>query len=118
MDLDAFFMEEGIDEYTIVRIEDLQDADRSGLLHLIPWFYTCWLRISVGTAGGVCGHARAGQSVPMGSMSSGAGISAHGSLPRCFRQRPGCWSTSPSSALQLPSPRWLPVMQPCDAAFV
>ena len=36
MDLDAFFKEEGIFEYAIVRFEDLPDADRSGPLHLIP----------------------------------------------------------------------------------
>ena len=36
MDLDAFFKEVGINEYAIVRIEDLSDADRSGPLHLVP----------------------------------------------------------------------------------
>jgi hypothetical protein len=28
MDIDAFFKEDGIDEYAIVRLEDLPDADR------------------------------------------------------------------------------------------
>ena len=36
MDLDAFFLVEGIDEFTIVGIENLPDADRSGPLHLLP----------------------------------------------------------------------------------
>jgi epoxyqueuosine reductase QueG len=36
MDLGAFFREEGNEEYVIVRLEDLPDADRSGPLHLIP----------------------------------------------------------------------------------
>jgi epoxyqueuosine reductase QueG len=36
MDIDAFFKEVGIDEYSIVRIEDLPDTDRSGPLHLVP----------------------------------------------------------------------------------
>ena len=36
MDLDAFFKEVGINEYAIVRIEDLSDADRSGPLNLVP----------------------------------------------------------------------------------
>ena len=36
MDLDAFFKEEGIFEYAIVRFEDLPYTDRSGPLHLIP----------------------------------------------------------------------------------
>ena len=36
MDRDVFFMEEGIHEYTIVRIKDLQDADRSCPLHHNP----------------------------------------------------------------------------------
>jgi len=36
MDLDAFFKEAGINEYAIVRIEDLSDADRSGPLNSCP----------------------------------------------------------------------------------
>ena len=204
MDIDAFFKEVGIDEYSIVRIEDLPDTDRSGPLHLVssarsvivfgmeipvpvyeaptrektqkmlqivesldrtaarladrliaenfrsavvPLFLPLRVEFgeiqgivrlkriaalgglgTIGTIGkskllisprhgtrlafsgivtemeagllktslaadfyGNCGRCvRAGQSVPMGSMSSGAGISVHGSRPRWSRQRPGC----------------------------
>ena len=36
MDLKAFFLKEGIDQYSIVRVEDLPDSDRPGPLHLVP----------------------------------------------------------------------------------
>jgi epoxyqueuosine reductase len=36
MDIDSFFQEEGITEYSIVRIEDLPVPDQSGPLHLVP----------------------------------------------------------------------------------
>jgi len=94
MDLDAFFMEEGIDEYTIVRIEDLQDADRSGLLHLIPLV----LYLLVADFCGNCGWCV--RSCPGGAIGSD-GINVF----RCRNISP--WIPAPL----LPATTWLLVHQ-------
>ncbi|MCK9592006.1 MAG: hypothetical protein M0Q91_08370 [Methanoregula sp.] len=61
-----------------------------------------WLRISVGTAGGVCGHVPAAQSVLRGSMPSGAGISAHGFRPPLVPA--ATWLMSHDSVQRLAAP--------------